>query len=59
MKNWKLAASGMNLGIPEDDLDRIVPVMEALESAFRPLAAGIPHETEPAVIFRLPPEELS
>ena len=59
MKNWKLIASGLNLGIPEEDLEKILPTMDALEASFRPLVADIPHETEPAVIFHLPPEELS
>ena len=58
MKNWKLIASGMDLGIPEPDLDKIAPVIDAMEGAFRPLASVIPHETEPAVVFHPVPEEL-
>ncbi len=57
MKNWKLLAAAQNLGIPEPDLARIVPALEALEAAFRPLAAAIPPEIEPAVIFRRPRED--
>ena len=58
MKDWKLLAKGLNLDIPENDLEKIIPTTDALEAAFRPLTANIPHETEPAVIFHLPPEEL-
>lgn len=59
MRDWKLLAAGLNLDIPESDLERISPTMDALEAAFRPLVSEIPHETEPAVIFHLPPEDLA
>lgn len=59
MKNWKLIAKGLSLDIPQKDLKKIAPVLDALETAFRPLTADIPHATEPAVIFHLPPEEIS
>jgi len=50
MKNWKqiIEASGLNIPDPE----RIVPWMDALESSFRPLVKTIPHDVEPAMIFR-------
>jgi hypothetical protein len=57
MKNWKLLATAQNLEIPEPELELIIPALDALEAAFRPLAATIPAETEPAVIFRCPPED--
>jgi len=59
LKNWKLIAKGLGLDIPQKDLKKIAPALDALEAAYRPLAADIPHPTEPAVIFHLPPEELS
>jgi hypothetical protein len=37
----KLAAS-LNPAIPADDVDKIVPVLEALEKSFAPLRASIP-----------------
>jgi hypothetical protein len=55
MKDWKLRATG--LSIPEADLEKIIPVMDALEAAFRPLIPDIPLETEPAIIFQVNPEE--
>jgi hypothetical protein len=55
MKNWRLIASGMNLGIPETNWELLAPVMDDLEAAFRPLISLIPFETEPAVIFQLFP----
>lgn len=51
MKNWKILATANGLGIPEEQLDRITPSLDALEAAFRPLAAGIPFEIEPAIIL--------
>jgi hypothetical protein len=56
-RDWKAVARALALEIPEADLDRITPALEALEAAFRPLAAEIPHETEPAVLFFCPVEE--
>jgi len=38
--------------IPEDQLERIAPVLDALEAAFRPLVNDIPPETEPVTVFR-------
>ena len=56
MKNWKKIAEASGLRIPEPDLDRIAPALDALEAAFRPLAKDIPHDVEPAVAFYVFPE---
>ena len=56
MKNWKLMAEAGGLHIP--DTDRIVPPLDALEAAFRPLVKAIPHDVEPALIFRAAAEDL-
>jgi hypothetical protein len=58
MKDWKSIAIALSLDIPDTDLEKIAPVMDTLEAAFRPLVREIPLETEPAVIFHLPPEDL-
>jgi hypothetical protein len=55
MKDWKLIAAASGFSIPEADLERMAPVLDALEAAFRPLVQDIPPETEPAIIFL--PEE--
>ncbi len=52
MKDWKSIASANELQIPDADLERSRAPLEALEAAFRPLAATIPHETEPAVMYQ-------
>ena len=39
------------------DMDRITPALDGLEAAFRPLVKTIPHDVEPALIFRAAPEE--
>ena len=57
MKDWKAIAHAAGLGIPEDQLDRIVPSLDGLEAAFAPLRGSIPDSTEPAVIFHALPEE--
>ncbi|MBI2681574.1 MAG: hypothetical protein HYX25_11290 [Candidatus Solibacter usitatus] len=56
MKDWKKIAEANNLAIPDADLDRIRPSLDQLEATFRPLAASIPHEVEPAITFVIPPE---
>jgi hypothetical protein len=49
MKNWKAIASGNGLDLTDEDLAKIAPPLDALETAFRPLVAAIPHEIEPSV----------
>jgi hypothetical protein len=55
MKNWKLMAEAAGLDIP--DMDRITAPLDGLEAAFRPLVQSIPHDVEPALIFRAASEE--
>jgi hypothetical protein len=55
MKNWKQMADAAGLDIP--DMDRITPALDGLEAAFRPLVNNIPHDVEPALIFRAAAEE--
>jgi len=40
--DWKKLAGAIAPGIPPEDVEKIVPVMEALERAFEPLRAAIP-----------------
>lgn len=51
MPNWKLIAAASHFDIPEEELNRIIPVLDALEAAFRPLVRKIPVETEPAFVL--------
>jgi hypothetical protein len=52
MKNWKEIALASDVGLSDADVDRIAPGLDALEQAFRPLAATLSFEVEPAVVFR-------
>lgn len=56
-RDWKLLAEALALEIPAPDIEKVSAPLDALEAAFRPLAAAIPHEVEPAVIFLCPEEE--
>lgn len=56
MKDWRRLAEGLNLGIPEPDLERIERPLEALEASFGPLVAALPLETEPAYLLLVFPE---
>lgn len=53
MPNWKLLAQARELNIPADELERLVPVLDALETAFAPLRTLAPHEAEPVTSYRL------
>jgi hypothetical protein len=52
MKDWKQIAAGLGANIPDADVAKITPALDALEAAFRPLARAIPEDVEPAVTFR-------
>ncbi len=54
MQDWKSIAAAKRLGIPEAQIDLIVPVLEALDASFRPLVATIPGEIEPSIILYEP-----
>jgi len=45
-KDWKKTASGAAPDIPAEDVEKIVPVMEALDRAFEPLRTSIPPGTD-------------
>jgi hypothetical protein len=42
MTDWKMISKALNTGIPDDELDKIVPVLETLERTFEPLRKTIP-----------------
>lgn len=56
-RDWKSLARALDLGIPEADVEKVKPALDSLEESFRPLAANVPHLTEPAVVFLCPGEE--
>ena len=60
-RDWNRIASGIAPEIPKPELDRVVNVLQALETQFAPLRQSLPYDTEPAVIFRSfsSPEELA
>ncbi len=43
-----MIATAAGLAIPAAELDRIVPPLDALEAAFRPLVEDLPYDLEPA-----------
>jgi len=50
MRDWKAIARG--LGLEAAATDAVSAPLEALEREFRPLAADLPMEIEPAFEFR-------
>jgi hypothetical protein len=56
-KDWKKIARANRLAIPDADLERMTPVLNAMEAAFRPLAQALPWELEPAIVFHAAPED--
>jgi hypothetical protein len=55
-RDWKLIAKGIAPEIPQPELEKVVGVLQALETQFAPLRQSLPHETEPALIFPAPEE---
>lgn len=49
-------ASPRHCGIPEE-MERLAGVLDALEAAWAPLRELAPHETEPAVAYRVSRQE--
>lgn len=56
MRDWKLAAKAFAPDIPEEAVERAAGPLDALEAAFRPLAAKVPIETEIAPAMLVHPE---
>jgi hypothetical protein len=57
MHNWKLLAQARGIDVPAEEMDRLTGVLEALEAAWAPLRQMAPHETEPAIVYRLSRQE--
>lgn len=56
MTDWNSLVAAHGLDIPAEELSRVTAPLDALEAAFRPLAAHLPVDLEPAVIFECPEE---
>jgi len=56
-KNWKAIAAALNVQIPDSDMEKIEASLNSLDNAFQPLLENLPHDTEPAVMFRCHLEE--
>jgi hypothetical protein len=46
MTDWKKAAASLDPPIPEPDVEKLLPVMIALEAAFRPLERTLTPESD-------------
>lgn len=57
MPNWKLIAQARGIEVSAEEMDRLTVVLDALETAWAPLRELPPHETEPAVAYRLSRQE--
>jgi hypothetical protein len=44
--DWKKLAAAIDPAVPAQDVEKIIPVLDALELAFRPLRASIPAGTD-------------
>ena len=49
MTDWMALARARGLDIPDEQIARLAPSLEALVRDFAPLKAKIPHELEPAI----------
>jgi hypothetical protein len=53
MHNWELIARARGIDVSAEEMDRLTGVLDALEAAWAPLRELAPHETEPAIAYRL------
>jgi hypothetical protein len=51
MAEWKKIAHARALPIPDEQLERIAPILDALEKSFTPIAAELPDDLGMAVDF--------
>jgi hypothetical protein len=51
-RDWKSIARGLALDIPESEIEKIEAPLQDLTNHFNSILDTLPHETEPAVIFR-------
>ena len=51
MTDWRALAPALGFHFPAADLDRIVPILETLESALIPMARTLDYADEPAVVL--------
>ncbi len=52
MTNWKLLAEAHQFAIPEPELERIVPTLEALDEAFRKVLSRLPADADSSLVFQ-------
>jgi hypothetical protein len=52
MADWKQLANARALHIPEDQLERVGPILEALDKSFRPIAENLADDLGMAVDFQ-------
>jgi hypothetical protein len=45
MTDLKALAAAMDPPVPEELLPQVIPPLEALEAAFRPVVENVPHDT--------------
>jgi hypothetical protein len=57
MPNWKQIAQARGIEVSAEEMDRLTVVLDALEAAWAPLRELAPHETEPAIAYRLSRQE--
>ncbi len=46
MTDWKKTAAALDPPIPAPDVEKLLPVMDALEAAFRPLQSALTLEAD-------------
>jgi hypothetical protein len=57
MKDWTAIARAAGLDIPAKDLSRAAQALNGLDEAFRPLAAVLTPDMEPAATFSADQEQ--
>ena len=56
-KDWKKIIEGLDLEIPDSELEGVLSALNELDAAFQPLLQLLSPVTEPAFYFECDPEE--
>ncbi len=53
-KDWNAIAESRRFNIPPEAVDKIAPLLDALEASFHPLLQKLTPDVEPAIILSEP-----
>ncbi len=56
-RDWKMIAAGLDLSVPEEELEKVLSTVRSLDKAFHPLVQLLSPDAEPAFHYGWPSED--